>query len=83
MVVGNWGYMVFLATADCELLSFLAQSHFVNMHLVVMILRVAALWNQSRTILAILFLIYVSQVVVNIVWDSVYENPGTSLSGII
>ncbi|KAN0092753.1 hypothetical protein V8E55_003537 [Tylopilus felleus] len=45
-----------------------------------MILRVYALWNQSRTILGILLFIYVPQITISIVWEAVYSIPGRSLS---
>ena len=46
-----------------------------------MILRVYAMWNRSKAILGVLLVIYVPQVLVNVVWEAVYANPGKSLSG--
>ncbi|KAF8452874.1 hypothetical protein L210DRAFT_2061202 [Boletus edulis BED1] len=46
----------------------------------VMILRVYAMWNRSRTILCVLSLIYVLQVVTSIVFNGIYNNPATDFS---
>ena len=46
-----------------------------------MILRVYAMWNQSKRILYILLFIYVSQVIVSFIFQGVYNNPNTYLSG--
>ncbi|KAF8122318.1 hypothetical protein EV363DRAFT_1555387 [Boletus edulis] len=46
----------------------------------VMILRVYALWNRSKTILYILLFIYVVQTSINIVFNGIYANPNTHLS---
>lgn len=43
-----------------------------------MILRVHAMWNRSKTILAILLFIYVLQIIVSIVWEGISEG---TLSG--
>jgi len=48
---------------------------------VVMILRVYAMWNKSRRILAILLFIYVPEIMVSIIWECVYNNPDGDLSG--
>jgi hypothetical protein len=53
---------------------FLAAADFV------MILRVYAMWNRSKTILGVLLFIYVPQVLVNVVWELVYAYPGKTLS---
>lgn len=45
-----------------------------------MILRVYALWNRSRTILAILLSIYVPQIIVSIVWECISDR---TLSGML
>ncbi|KAF8559778.1 hypothetical protein OG21DRAFT_1503006 [Imleria badia] len=47
---------------------------------IVMILRVSAMWNRSRIILGILLFIYVSQMIITIIWDAVYTYPGTTLA---
>ena len=46
-----------------------------------MILRVYAMWNQSKRILYILLFIYVPQVIVNFVVIGIYINPKTNISG--
>ncbi|KAF8122286.1 hypothetical protein EV363DRAFT_1106998, partial [Boletus edulis] len=46
----------------------------------VMILRVYAMWNRSRTILSILLLIYVPQNILTVVLNGIYNNPNTYLS---
>jgi hypothetical protein len=46
-----------------------------------MILRVYAMWNQSKMILFILLFIYVPQVIVSFVVVGIYYNPNTHLSG--
>ena len=50
---------------------------------VVMILRVYAMWDQSRIILGILLFVYVPQVIVSVVWEGIYNNPNKTLSGMI
>jgi hypothetical protein len=47
-----------------------------------MILRVYAMWNQSKRILYILLSIYVPQVILALVSGGIYSNPNTYLSGI-
>ena len=46
-----------------------------------MILRVYAMWNQSRRILYILLLVYVPQVIVSFTLTGIYDNPNTYLTG--
>jgi len=46
----------------------------------VMILRVYAMWNRSRTILSILLFIYVPQTIVTVVLDGIYGRPNTYIS---
>src|SRR6266568_4220944 len=46
-----------------------------------MILRVYAIWSQSKIILGILFFIYVPLVVVSFVWNGIYDNPNKTFSG--
>ena len=46
-----------------------------------MILRVYAMWNQSKRILCILLFIYVPQIIVSFVFAAIYEDPNTHLSG--
>ncbi|KAF8440000.1 hypothetical protein L210DRAFT_3541406 [Boletus edulis BED1] len=45
-----------------------------------MILRVYAMWNRSRTILSILLLLLVMQTIVAVVLDGIYDNPNTHIS---
>ena len=48
-----------------------------------MILRVYAMWNQSKSILWILLLfIYMPQTIVTLVIAGIYDNPNTYLSGV-
>ncbi|KAF8550482.1 hypothetical protein OG21DRAFT_1499748 [Imleria badia] len=63
LVVGDWGYISFLAAAD-----------------LVMILRVYAMWDQSRIVLGVLLFFYVPQVIVSVVWEGIYNNPNKTLS---
>lgn len=46
-----------------------------------MVLRVYAMWNQSRTILAILLLCYFVGVIFQVVTTGIFDNPDTYLSG--
>jgi hypothetical protein len=46
-----------------------------------MILRVYAMWNQSKMILYILSFINLSQVIISFVGEGIYNNPNTYLSG--
>lgn len=48
---------------------------------VVMILRVYAMWDQSKIILGILLLFYVPQIIVSVFWEVMYNNPNGTLSG--
>ena len=46
-----------------------------------MILRVYAMWSQSKKILCVLLFLYVAQNVLSIVYSGIYNNPNTHLSG--
>lgn len=46
-----------------------------NFIAVVMILRVYAMWSQSKRILYTLLFIHVSQIIITFVWDGAYTNP--------
>ena len=48
-----------------------------------MILRVYAIWNQSKRILYILLFIYVPQVILGFVFTGIYDNSNTHLSGLL
>ncbi|KAF8122281.1 hypothetical protein EV363DRAFT_1182873 [Boletus edulis] len=45
-----------------------------------MILRVYAMWNRSRTILCVLLLVYIIQTLITVVLEGIYDNPNTHLS---
>ena len=76
-----WAFQIFLNTADRELLlRMFPLSPTVIMIIVVMILRVYAMWNRSKRILYLLLLIYVPQVIVSVVFAGLY-NTTTYLSG--
>jgi len=47
-----------------------------------MILRVYAMWNQSRWILCILLFVYVPQSIVTLLFSGIYINPNTYFSGV-
>ena len=49
--------------------------------IVVMVLRVYAMWNQSKRILFVLLFIYVPQVIVSFLLVGIYYNSNTHLSG--
>ena len=49
--------------------------------IVVMILRVYAMWNLSKKILYTLLFIYVPQVIVSCIFTGIYMNPKTYLQG--
>lgn len=76
-----WTFLIFNSAADCELLffSFLFPSD--HAFAVVMILRVYAMWSQSKWILCFLLFLYVPQVIGFIVFLGIYNNPNTHLSG--
>ncbi|KAI9456200.1 hypothetical protein HD554DRAFT_2036980 [Boletus coccyginus] len=61
-------------TCDWGYILFLAAADLV------MILRVYAMWNQSKKILAILLFIHVPEIVVSIIWEGVYNDPDGDLS---
>ncbi|KAF8419133.1 hypothetical protein L210DRAFT_2345434 [Boletus edulis BED1] len=48
-----------------------------------MILRVYAMWNQSRTIRFVLLSIYVIQTIISVVVDAIYDNPNTFFSEMV
>ncbi|KAI9567614.1 hypothetical protein HD554DRAFT_2266792 [Boletus coccyginus] len=56
------------------------QYSFIHSADLVMILRVYAMWNQSKWILWILLFIYMPQVIVSLVVLGIYANPNTYLS---
>ena len=68
--------------ADCELLHLLFPIPLIMLlTIVVMILRVYAMWNRSKMILYVLLFIYVPLVIVFFVLRGIYNNPNTYLSG--
>ena len=78
-----WGYPIFLAAGDCE--SLYPQFHFpwsCSQITVVMILRVYAMWHQSKSILYSLLFIFVLQIIVSLVFAGIYYNPNTHFSGV-
>ena len=46
-----------------------------------MILRVYAMWNQSKQILYALLVIYVPQIMVALILTAIYDNPNKYLQG--
>ena len=76
-----WTFLIFLNTADCELLFHLCPSSQTKLSItVLMILRVYAMWNRSKWILYLLLFVFVPQVIVASVFAAVY-NSSTYLSG--
>lgn len=79
--VNQWAFVIFLNAADCKLLSRLSPLPLTVISIiVVMIVRVYAMWNQSKRILYLLLFIYVPQIIISIVFTAVY-NTSTYLSG--
>ena len=81
----NWlidlTFLIFLNAAECEFLCHMVRSLWTIISIiVVMILRVYAMWSRSKRILCLLQFIYVPQVIVTSVLAVVY-NTGTYLSG--
>ena len=75
-----WTFQIFLNTADRELLfCMFPLSPTVIPIIVIMILRVYAMWNRSKNVLYLLLFIYVPQVTISIVFAGVY-NTTTYLS---
>ncbi|KAF8126691.1 hypothetical protein EV363DRAFT_1347117 [Boletus edulis] len=69
---------MFLSATDREQLHLVIVSFSMLISvIVVMILRVYAMWSRSRTILYILLFIWVVQVVTTAVFNGIYNNPGT------
>ncbi|KAF8122272.1 hypothetical protein EV363DRAFT_1555210 [Boletus edulis] len=50
------------------------------LEVMLMILRVYAMWNRSRTILRVLLLVYIIQTLITVVLDGIYNNPNTHVS---
>ena len=48
---------------------------------VVMVLRVYAMWDRSRTVLGILLFIYMAQIIISCVWAGIDVNPNETLFG--
>ncbi|KAF8452911.1 hypothetical protein L210DRAFT_3499738 [Boletus edulis BED1] len=55
---------------------------FISTADLVMILRVYSMWNRSRTILSILLFLYVTQTIITVVLDGIYDTPNTYVSAI-
>jgi uncharacterized paraquat-inducible protein A len=73
--VSAWAFLLFLAAADCELPPLV---HFLLFQLqfeVVMILRIYAMWDQSKRILGALLFIYVPEVVIAFIFTGIYNSP--------
>lgn len=82
ILVLSWGFLIFLAAADRELLSTLVLLPLIMFQMtVVMTLRVYAMWNRSNRIFYVLLFIYIPQVVVSVAIPAIYYNPNTHLSG--
>lgn len=79
-----WTFAVFLSAADCEfnvaIFSKLTPQ-WISIITVMMIIRVYAMWNKSRTVLRVLLSIYVVQTILSVVVVGVYIHPVTYLSG--
>ena len=70
----DWGFLLFLNVADCELLFCVFWLPLIAIHTVVMLLRVYAMWNRSKWILYLLLFVYVPQVIVSLVFAGFYNN---------
>lgn len=78
-----WGFLVFIAAVDCELS--LASDLFPFVLLlvtVVMVLRVYAMWYQSKIILGVLLGVYIPRVILGCVFAGIYSTPGDYYSGV-
>ena len=53
----------------------------LNSVIVMMLLRVYAMWNRSKIILGVLLLIYIPLNIISFVFAGVFNNPNTYLSG--
>ena len=53
----------------------------LNSVIVMMLLRVYAMWSRSKTILGVLLLIYASNSIISFVFSGVLNNPNTYMSG--
>lgn len=73
-MASSWVSPVFFAASECEFSC--CNLHFLYLAsiTVVMILRVYAMWNQSRTILYVLLFIYVPQIIFAAVLAGLNEN---------
>ena len=70
----QWAFVIFLTAADCELLLFLFPLPPTVVSItVVMILRVYAMWNQSKRILFVLLFIFIPQVIVSCILAGPYD----------
>ena len=81
--VNQWAFVIFLSAADGELLRpFLSPLPLTVISIIaVMIVRMYAMWNQSKRILSLLLFIYVPQVIIAIVLTAVL-NTSKYLTGV-
>ena len=79
-LVLQWTLTLYMLAVDRELPP-RAISSVLNSVIVMMILRVYAMWNRSKIVLGALLLIYVSLAIIGFVFTGVLDNPNTYLSG--
>lgn len=77
----------FLSSLEQQIVSYISfslQKQCLMVIVVVMILRVWAMYHQSRSILGVLFVFYATEVVVNIIACIIYSIPGQiQLEGVL
>ena len=80
ILVLQWMFTLYTPAIDCELPPH-AISSVLNSVIVMMILRLYAMWNRSKIILGVLLLIYIPVNIIGFVFSGVFYNPNTYLSG--
>ena len=80
IIVLQWVLVLYMLVVDRESPS-RAISCVLHSVIVMMLLRVYAMWNRSKIILGVLLLIYIPLNIIIFVFAGVFNNPNTYLSG--
>ena len=80
IIVLQWVFTLWILAVDRESPP-RAFSSVLHSVIVMMLLRVYAMWNRSKIILGVLLLTYASQSIISFVFSGVFNNPNTYLSG--
>ena len=79
-LLGGKQYSLLLLIVSCHVSSFYFTDCDLKLYIVMMILRVYAMWSQSKRILGVLLLLYVPRVSVAFVFTGIFYGPKTYTS---